>query len=43
MKSCSVVITTKNRIDFLLRAIDSISNCDVEFLDIVVVNDGGDT
>lgn len=27
----------------MLRAIDSICNCDVELLDIVVVNDGGDT
>ncbi|ELB8603047.1 glycosyltransferase [Vibrio cholerae] len=39
----SVIITTKDRLSFLIRAIDSINKCYPSPDDIVVVNDGGDT
>lgn len=37
----SVVITTKDRKDFLIRAVDSICASSIKPIDIVIVNDGG--
>lgn len=38
----SIVITTKNRLDFLQRAIKSIAANTLTPSEIVIVNDGGD-
>ena len=37
----SVVITTKNRIEFLIRAVNSITNNTITPSEIIIVNDGG--
>ena len=37
----SIVITTKNRLDFLRRAVNSILNSSLLPKEIIIVNDGG--